>query len=107
MKPIQFNSTNPTAVQTFANACLASCQKLATQIDRVRAGFLAEFRDTFAANGQLLNHVINEADALAWQTEYPQLFFPALALEKVQAAANWKARQDRVFRQVPTHTLAA
>lgn len=108
MKTIQFNQTNPTTtVQNFASACLASCQKLAAQIDRVRENFLAEFRETFAANGQLLNHVINEADALAWQTEYPQLFFPTLAQEKVQAAANWKARQEQLYQRVPAYAAAA
>ena len=107
MKTTQFNQTNPTPVQNFASACLASCQKLAAQVDRVKEKFLAEFRDTFANNGQLLNHVINEADALAWQTDYPQLFFPVLALEKVQAAANWKARQERLFRHVPAYALTA
>jgi hypothetical protein len=106
MKTTQFKQTNPTTVQSFASACFASCQKLAAQVDRVRESFLAEFRDTFASNGQLLNHVINEADALAWQTDYPQLFFPTLALEKVQAAASWKARQEQLFRRAPAYALA-
>jgi len=107
MKTTQFDETNPTTFQSFATACFASCQKLAAQIDQVKTTFLAEFHDTFAAHGQLLNHVINEADALAWQTDYPQLFFPALALEKVQAAANWKARQEQLFRHAPAYALAA
>jgi hypothetical protein len=107
MKTTQFNQTNSNTAQNFASVCFASCQKLAAQVDRVKEKFLAEFHDTFATNGQLLNHVINEADALAWQTDYPQLFFPVLALEKVQAAANWKARQEQLFRHAPAYALAA
>jgi len=107
MKTTQFNQTNPAAAQSFASLCLASCQKLVAQIDRVKENFLAEFHETFAANGQLLNHVINEADALAWQTDYPQLFFPTLALEKVQSAVNWKARQEQLYRHAPAYALAA
>lgn len=107
MKTTQTNHTNPTADQSLASVCLAACQKLAAQVERAKENLLAEFGETFAANGHLLNHVINEADALAWQTEFPQLFFPALALEKVQAAANWKARQELLHHRAPLYALAA
>lgn len=106
MKTIQTNQTGNNS-QTFVSVCLASCQRLAAQIERVKENVLTEFRETFAANGQLLNHVLNEADALAWQTDYPHLFFPALAMEKVQAAASWKARQDSLRRHEPVYALAA
>jgi hypothetical protein len=39
---------------------------------------------------------LNEAEALAWQTEFPHLVFPILAQEKVQSAANWEAHQQAV-----------
>jgi len=42
---------------------------------------------------KLLHLALNEAEALAWQTEYPHLVFPTLALEKAQAVANWLTRQ--------------
>jgi hypothetical protein len=32
---------------------------------------------------------LNEAEALAWETEYPQLVFPALAEEKIEAISSW------------------
>jgi hypothetical protein len=80
--------------QTFANACLASCQKLVTQIERVKNNIVAEFREAFTEHEQLLSRAISEAAALAWQTAYPQLVFPTLAMEKVQAAARWNARQQ-------------
>jgi hypothetical protein len=39
---------------------------------------------------------LNEAEALAWQTDYPQLFFPTLAMEKVQAVVSRRPRQQFV-----------
>jgi hypothetical protein len=47
---------------------------------------------------------LNEAEALAWQTSYPHLLFPELAVEKVQAVAAWQTRQESVQRH---HTLFA
>ncbi|MEW6302859.1 MAG: hypothetical protein AB1705_05265 [Verrucomicrobiota bacterium] len=47
----------------------------------------------------LLHLVLNEAEALAWQTGVPHLVFPALALEKVHALAEWQARQEAIRRR--------
>jgi hypothetical protein len=41
---------------------------------------------------------LNEAEALAWQTEFPQLFFPDLAVEKIQAVARRQTRQQFVHQ---------
>ncbi|MGO8765298.1 MAG: hypothetical protein ACLQSR_09230 [Limisphaerales bacterium] len=93
--------------EKFTQACLASCQKLVEQIDRVRNNIVAEFQDTFASYEPLLNHVLNEADALAWQTEYPHLFFPSLALERIETAAEWKARQEAIRERSLEYAMAA
>jgi hypothetical protein len=45
----------------------------------------------------LLELAMNEAEALAWQTDFPQLFFPTLAAEKAGAVAGWHARQRRLL----------
>ena len=42
---------------------------------------------------QGVRHAVSEADALAAFTAFPSLFLPVLAEEKVQAAAQWNARQ--------------
>jgi hypothetical protein len=42
---------------------------------------------------------LNEAEALAWQTAYPHLLFPSLAVEKIQSVAAWQARQRLVHQQ--------
>ena len=82
------------AVKTTANACIASCQKLAAQIERAKGNLLAELRGTLEVPEKLFQLAVGEAEALAWQTGYPHLLFPALALEKVQAAAGWNAQQE-------------
>jgi hypothetical protein len=90
------NSVQETSVNRFARGCLASCQKLLTQIQRVKNAVLEEFRSSLAVNDQLLRLALNEAEALAWETDYPQLFFPALAREKAMAVAAWDTRQRRL-----------
>ena len=90
-----------TTNQTFANVCLASGGKFAAQIERVKNNIVAEFRETFEAHEQLLNHAINQADALAWQTEYPHLIFPLLAMEKIQAAANGALGSNSCSGKIP------
>jgi len=87
------------AVRNVANVCFASCQKLAVRIEQAKGRLLAEFRDTFPAHEKLFRLALGEAEALAWQTEHPQLFFPTLAMEKVQAVAAWQARQNDLRRK--------
>jgi hypothetical protein len=85
-------------IRNVANVCLGSCQRLATQIGQARTRLLAEFRSTFPAQEQLVRLALGEAEALAWQTDFPQLIFPTLAMEKVQAVATWQSRQNSVRR---------
>jgi hypothetical protein len=88
------DSLDAGAQPTFAHACIASCRKLLARIESTKAGILAEFRESLKEHGHLLDLALNEAEALAWQTEFPQLLFPALATEKAQAVATWHARQQ-------------
>jgi len=53
---------------------------------------------------RMLQLALNEAEAVAWQTDYPHLLFPELAMEKVQAVASWNHRQTAVRS---TNRLAA
>jgi len=88
------------ANRTFANACLNCGQKVIAQIERVKDNIVGDFIETFKAHEQLLNRAVGEAEALAWQTAYPQLVFPTLAMEKIQAAAGWSARQEIVKQKI-------
>ena len=80
-------------------------EKVRGQIAVARENILAESRQAFEAPERLLRLALNEAEALAWQTTYPQLIFPTLATEKVQALVAWNATQRLVRQSSPTLSL--
>ena len=85
----------------IAGACLATCQKFIAQFDQVRNRLTNEFSERLAADQSVLRLALNEAEALAWESEVPQLVFATLAREKVQAAATWEYRQQTLRRHSP------
>jgi hypothetical protein len=91
----------------FRKACGASCRKIRAQIAGVKETILAETTRVYSAPEQLVRLALNEAEATAWQTKYPHLFFPTLAAEKVRAVAAWNARQQSVRENSPVIVLAA
>ena|SRR2546427_886630 len=62
-------------------------------IARVHALVEREFSILRQREPRLLRQALNEAEAIAWQTGFPQLVFPSLALEKARAVATWESRQ--------------
>jgi hypothetical protein len=90
---IQQTGQNPVP-QNFGDRCVASCRKMLAQIEDVRAQVVSEFRDRLADHKHVLDLAMNEAEALAWQTEFPQLLFPTLAVEKAYAVTGWHLRQQ-------------
>jgi hypothetical protein len=95
MKTNEINGSLENAVQrkTFGAACVGTCKEVLAQIDRVKETILAEARKTLRVHEQSLRLALNEAEALARQTLYPQLVFPDLAMEKIQGVARWNDRQ--------------
>ncbi|HEU5069750.1 MAG TPA: hypothetical protein VFV96_04960 [Verrucomicrobiae bacterium] len=91
----------------FVGACLASCQKLVAQLQAAKDAVLAEFRETRDAQSRLLELALNEAEALAWETGYPHLFFPTLAHEKALAVSAWNSRQQGMLQPELSRRLAA
>lgn len=87
----------------FATLCLDTCRKLLDRIAWVKQAVFDEFRDTVAAHNQMLRLAVNEAEALAWQTDYPHLVFPALAHEKAQQVNSWETRQREIRRLQREH----
>src|SRR5215831_8510712 len=85
---------------TFKRICLASCRALLAQIESTKDAILAEFRKDAGGQERMLRLAVNEAEALAWQTEYPHLLFPTLAQEKAEEVVAWQAR-ERAIRQTP------
>jgi hypothetical protein len=86
---------------TLAGAALASCQKLIAQFEQVKTRLGEEFGAQLAGHESLLKLVLNEAEALAWDTSCPQLVFATLAAEKAQAAAVWEKRRQSLYRPLP------
>jgi len=107
MKTNNERNTKNLSAHNFAAACLTSCRKLLAQLEKTKTAIAAEFREAFGAPEQLLHLALNEAEALAWQTEYPFLVFPALATEKAQAVANWQARQRSIRGEHFAYAFAA
>jgi len=90
----------------FAHICLDSCRKLLARLEKAKANIMAEFRSSLHDHEHVLHLALNEAEALAWQTDFPQLVFPTLAMEKAQAVKAWHQRQES-FREHGSLLLAA
>src|SRR5947208_5191333 len=87
------NELPVTTTRTLVDICLGSCQKMLLQIQKAKSAILANYREKLQNQEQVLRLALNEAEALAWQTDFPLLVFPTLALEKAEAVANWHQRQ--------------
>jgi hypothetical protein len=90
--------------QTFTNRCLQSCKVLFAEIEQAKNMIVNDFHETLDTHGNLFRLALNEAEALAWQTDYPHLVYPALAMERVQAVVAWRGRQQSM--QQPRRALA-
>lgn len=66
---------------------ISSGNKLIIGIERAKQNLAAEYAAEVPE--RLFRVALNEAEALAWETEFPQLVFPALAAEKIETIANW------------------
>jgi hypothetical protein len=91
----------------FRTRYLRSCSKILAEIGKAKAAIFAEARGTWDTHERMHQLALNEAEALAWQTEYPHLVFPALAAEKVHAVADWNRHQRSVWQTDPFFGLAA
>ena len=103
---IQLDGKDQNPQMNFGGRCVASCRKLLAQIEDVKAQVVAEFRDQLDDHQHVLELALNEADALAWQTGFPQLLFPTLAVEKAYAVTDWHLHQQSL-RQRTAPLLAA
>jgi hypothetical protein len=92
---------------SFSTLCLGSCRKILSEIRKAKDAIFAEARGTLDTHERMLQLALNEAEALAWQTEYPHLVFPPLAAENVHAIADWNRHQRSVWRTDPLLALAA
>lgn len=93
MKTGSCDSSELEQLGRFTRACLDSCDRVRRALARARETLLGDYGQLTEEHGRVLRLALNEAEALAWQTDFPHLFFPALAAEKAQAAVAWHQRQ--------------
>jgi hypothetical protein len=93
MENMKTNETAKNSANTFRKACSHSCKRVLAQLAKAKASIVAEARETVKVQDHLLRLALNEAEALASQTLYPHLVFPALAEEKLRSVAAWERRQ--------------
>lgn len=91
---------------TITNRYAQSYKKLLAGIEQAKNRIASEFQETLELHGHLFQLAMNEAEALARQTDYPHLFFPSLAMEKVQAVAGWSARQEIIKQKESAYPMS-
>ncbi len=107
MKTKQTNEgrENGNAGNPLGRACVNSCKVVLARINGAKDAIFAGARGTLKVQDQMLRLALNEAEALAWQTLYPHLVFPALAAEKVQGIAAWRDHQRLLGGQSRSQTF--
>ncbi len=95
---IRYNSeaTRINSLRRLQDLCERCYQGVLRRLSLVKADVEREFSRGLAGYEKLLKSAMNEAEALAWQTPYPHLFFPVLAEEKAAAVQRWAAHQREV-----------
>ena len=96
MKP---NDMNEKLGSRISAAYRRSCEAVVARVKSASDAILRESLRVLNAPEKMMRLALKEAEALAWQTEYPELVFPDLAAEKMQALAQWSGHQ-RMVRQV-------
>lgn len=72
---------------------MTSPDSMRRALAQIRESVLSDYADSTGEHTRLLRLALNEAEALAWQTGFPHLFFPTLAVEKARSALAWHQRQ--------------
>jgi hypothetical protein len=81
---------------SIARICAAGCENVREAVAGAKENLLTEYRALVGEHLHLLRLALNEAEALAWDTEFPHLFFPTLAMEKARATVAWHRRQRAI-----------
>jgi len=82
--------------KSVTDLCADSCQEILRQLAKVKHALAVQFRDLVAEHEHVLQLALGEAEALAWQTPFPQLVFQDLAEEKARSVVSWISRQRLV-----------
>ena len=88
------NHTHSDPAECARQGWVGQCREFVVRA--VRKAITSEFMDSVRGYEHMLQQALREAEAAAWQTPFPHLFFPDLAREKAVAVTNWAAHQQRV-----------
>ena len=77
------------------NRATEYCRKLKSGIVRLKAAIQAQYENTFPDHRDSLERALAEAEASAWATPFPALFFPALARLRISKIAAEPMSADR------------
>ena len=99
-------AASPLGLRRFQLICDHCYQSVLRRLTAIRTRIEREFSRTMTGYEKLLRGAMNEAEALAWQTPYPHLFFPALAEEKAAAARQWVTRQRSLKKATRAELLS-
>jgi hypothetical protein len=99
MKRTHSYQRNIEETPSAARVGTSACDTVREAVSKAKQKLLNDYRELVGEHFHLLRLALNEAEALAWDTEFPHLFFPALAVEKAHRAVNWHQRQ-RALRGV-------
>jgi hypothetical protein len=101
MKSECINSSVNHPRPAFAARSLALCRRALALTQGLKDRILSGFRGEREEQQHLVRLALNEAAALAWETDYPHLLFPALAAEKVQTVTDWQRHQQWIQQTEP------
>jgi hypothetical protein len=105
MKRTHFE-TRGSGEQVSPASALTKREPIQKAITEVKQSVLHEFGEQAGDHSRLLRLALNEAEAVAWQSGFPHLFFPVLAAEKAKAAVSWHRRQHALRRSESERAFA-
>ncbi len=91
--------------ENFSRTCLNENEGINDALLRAKKSLLLHYSGKVESDERLLKLALREAEALAWQTEYPHLVFPLLAAEKAHAAFAWASAAVRDLSGRPRRCL--
>ncbi|MEO6035892.1 MAG: hypothetical protein ABIQ35_11605, partial [Verrucomicrobiota bacterium] len=76
----------------LSRACLNDSGVVNRALVQARDSLIRQFTPKVDGDLRILALALNEAEALAWDTEFPHLLFPLLGEEKARASVAWNQR---------------
>ena len=90
------NKKNEPNCERLDNVAAASCRKLKSGIARLKTAIQTHYVNAFPDRLDSIEHAMAEAEASAWSTPFPSLFFPALARIRLDELGS-RATTDSTF----------